>query len=371
MRPSARRQFYNFGTYYRYNTPVQQRRKDPERNRNAVPVPDNIQTLDPHQITPKHWFDISQSSLRDLYRTLASKASPDPHGRQFGEQLGTQNATFPPNTRGFLYFHSPKAWNPITGSIRFRLADEPTRRAFLDGKDLLMPHGIPWSLPLWELIVHKWGRNLFNILLHDGFAPPSMQVACKSHGFSRDSVLMPALGMPWATDFKFEHSRVYVCLPGMHPMPLMISHPWFNRDVRPVSAATGRGILSIVQLPDTTYGLRVDRVFHMKQELSISRTIIPQEGLITPLHVRALVKSTKIGEAKLRKLENYAFSPIRNLQWMPAHQDILDVYSHEDAARAKERQAEEEQRHYMVRPSTKDPLPYLRDLPPHRDVLRA
>ncbi|KAJ7054754.1 hypothetical protein C8F01DRAFT_1374343 [Mycena amicta] len=327
MQTIQRRSFYAQPNYYKYKSPVKNFGKA-RRPTAPVPLPASLQTFDPRQITPNHHFNIADSGLSNHFRKLASQTIHDPHPLQFGEQIGTRDTPFPPNTHGFLYYFSPKDQHPLAGALRFRLAKEPTRHAFLNGTDLLMEHGIPWALPIWEIITLRVYENLFKMLIRDGFAPLTMQTTCNSLDVSRDSVFMTALGIPWATDFSYEHSRLYICANPMHPIPLMIHHPWFNRKVSKMSPISGRAILSIVQQPDCTYGLRVNKILRLNHETQVSGTTIPTEGQITPLRVRAVVRTTKITEAKLVALESAAVSPIRNLPWAKENPNPLDVYQH-------------------------------------------
>lgn len=188
-------------------------------------------TLAPSRLKPKNYFDISTSSLNDrqLFRRVSKKQIADAHQRQFGEQLGTSDTQFPPDTKGFLYYHAPPNQNPFGSGVRFRVAEGPDTDSFVQGHDLLMAHDLPWQLPIIELLTLRKYASLASVLAADGFAPPEMRLACESVQVVRDSVFITALGMPWAVDWKWEFSRVYVSSPLRRPLPLLVKHPWFNK----------------------------------------------------------------------------------------------------------------------------------------------
>ena len=70
---------------------------------------------------------------------------------------------FPPNTRGFLYYHTPPKASPLVGGLHFRCASNLDD--FHKGKDLVLKDNFtPWSIPLYSLANHvtyaKWCEQL-------------------------------------------------------------------------------------------------------------------------------------------------------------------------------------------------------------------
>jgi hypothetical protein len=60
---------------------------------------------------------------------------------------------FPPDTRGFLYYHTPPKAPPFVGDVRFRLANDLD--SFHDGEDLLSDDNtVPWTIPSYSLANH-------------------------------------------------------------------------------------------------------------------------------------------------------------------------------------------------------------------------
>ncbi|KAF7297327.1 hypothetical protein MIND_00966000 [Mycena indigotica] len=348
MQRIHRRSFYSNANYYKYRSPVQRPRKTMGLCNTIVKLPPNVQTFHPHQITPRHFIIPSQiPSFCPHFRQLARRTNHDPHPLQFGNQLATRPADFPEDARGFLYYYSPSDQNPIAGSLRFRLAKEATRKAFIEGSDLRMDHGIPWALPIYEIATSPSFESLWKILVLDGLAPPHMLKACEALGVVPDSVFIAGLGVPWAVDFSYEYSRLYICVPGMHPIPLMIRHPWFNRQVTPDSPVSGRAVLSIIQLSDSTYGLRINKILRLKQEIHVQGALLPEEGQVTPLRVRAVVRTTKLTEERIRRLEQAAVSPVYRLPWAHENPSPLDIYRHMPISLTREERPPPNGRHQV------------------------
>ena len=63
----------------------------------------------------------------------------------------TANERFPEAARGFLYYHMPIEKRPLAGQIRFRTTHRADPLDFHNGRDLLLPNGLPWSLPVITL----------------------------------------------------------------------------------------------------------------------------------------------------------------------------------------------------------------------------
>jgi len=88
---------------------------------------------------------------------------------------------FPQNTRGFLYYHFPFDIPPAAGEIRFRLTtqQDPDSIIHSSAKDLLLPEGTPWNIPLIYIASDK-NLSLFrNILLVEGLVKPPVMQLCR------------------------------------------------------------------------------------------------------------------------------------------------------------------------------------------------
>ena len=92
---------------------------------------------------------------------------------------------FPEGTRGFLYYDEPKAGvPPAAGELRFRVIPGNTPASFVQGSDLLLETGFPWSIPLLAMVEKQSVRKgqlyqpILQLLLDDGFVTPTLLETC-------------------------------------------------------------------------------------------------------------------------------------------------------------------------------------------------
>ncbi|KAJ6554558.1 hypothetical protein B0H19DRAFT_1154041 [Mycena capillaripes] len=354
-----RRTLFSHHSFFRWSSPVGNFKKPPREK--TIEVPSGVTTLDPRRFTEAQYFDISQSPLRNCFRKMRPTHIHDPHGRQFGDQMSTTDTLFPPDTRGFLYFRSVPNQSPLAGAVRFRVAEKPDKASFLAGHDLLMSHGLPWQLPIWEIVIRPAFKDILDILAADGFAPEGLQLACNSFNIVRDSVFIAALGEPWAVDWATEFSRVYFVRPFQHPIPSLIRHPWFNSGTERKAPCTGRGLVSVVQTTDGRLGLRIDKVLSLKQHTITRGTIIPAEGLVTEFQPRLIHKSTKVSELRMDSMVGSIIRPVSKMPWAAGNPNPFEIYRHDIE------HTENLLSLLRPQPSPRKGLPPRKDLPPHRN----
>ncbi|KAF8347401.1 hypothetical protein F5887DRAFT_30134 [Amanita rubescens] len=100
-----------------------------------------ISTLCPKRLRPSDCIDLS--GLLKPRMTL-------PCGSTRLRGLKHNKVPFPPNTRGFLYYHTPPKAPSFVGELRFRCAN--SLEDFPNGKDLLSTDKFnPWSISLYAL----------------------------------------------------------------------------------------------------------------------------------------------------------------------------------------------------------------------------
>jgi hypothetical protein len=93
---------------------------------------------------------------------------------------------FPEGTRGFLYYNSPKVGVPLAaGELRFRVTPGDTPASFVQGSDLLLETGLPWSIPLLVMVEKSESirkgqqyQPIRQVLLDDGFITPALLETC-------------------------------------------------------------------------------------------------------------------------------------------------------------------------------------------------
>ncbi|KAF7326667.1 hypothetical protein MVEN_02603800 [Mycena venus] len=234
-----------------------------------------------------------------------------------GDSMGTRSPQvtppFPPNTPGVPIF-------PL---------EKPDKEGFLTGHDLLMSHGLPWQLPIWEVVWRPAYHGILDVLTADGFAPPLLKQACMSLNVARDSVFITALGDPWAVDWSKEFSRVYFVRPLHSPVAALVRHPWYSRNASRNAPYTGRGLVSVIKMPDGELGLRIDKVLTLQRHAMNLKTALPVEGLVTSFLPRLIHKSTKVSEEQMDKQVNHVTFPVSQLPLAPANPNPFDIYHHE------------------------------------------
>ncbi|GLB43324.1 hypothetical protein LshimejAT787_1302250 [Lyophyllum shimeji] len=126
-----------------------------------------LQTLHPERLKPSDFIDVSNREKFPVYldgdRTHISYTS-----------FAARRIPFPPDTRGFLYYHHDCDLPPTAGEIRLRLTAAPDPRLFEDGRDLVGPRGVePWSIDLFQMMEPAYAP-MRNMLLREGLCSPSL-----------------------------------------------------------------------------------------------------------------------------------------------------------------------------------------------------
>jgi hypothetical protein len=113
-------------------------------------------SLKPSELAPSDWLDLAgkkkarvwwdppKALLPGVQCDISYRAPNDgsaPRGSR-----GWTPPSFPAHAQGFLYYTAPPSF-PAAGQVRFRLAPFPDPSLFHKGEDLLLPTGLPWSLP--------------------------------------------------------------------------------------------------------------------------------------------------------------------------------------------------------------------------------
>ena len=132
-----------------------------------------IRTLDPAKLSVDDYLDLS--SCRSPIVTAVLSAVPSVPTRSTTATrllpLDGSAGKFPPNTRGFLYYHAPPSGLPLAGEVRFRVTPSADPTSFASGFDLVTERGLRWYLPMYRLDFrspHDYQR-LGLLLLQDGF----------------------------------------------------------------------------------------------------------------------------------------------------------------------------------------------------------
>ncbi|KAI0046111.1 hypothetical protein FA95DRAFT_1418521 [Auriscalpium vulgare] len=127
---------------------------------NRLP-PYKIQTLDPSKLLPSDFVDLSGRAQVNYTARLADDRQIRKVKALYYAYITGDGSRFPPDTRGFLYFHAPSR------EVRFRLASNDPRR-FAEGRDLARPSGEPWCVRGSVLAKRSRASGLHALLVQDG-----------------------------------------------------------------------------------------------------------------------------------------------------------------------------------------------------------
>ncbi len=136
----------------------------------------------PKRLQPSDYIDLSG---------LAQPVIALPCGRTRVVRNGSK-IPFPPNTRGFFYYHTPPKAPPYVGELRFRCAN--SLEDFPNCKDLLSTDKFnPWSILLAAMATQTTYLSLREQLMLDDLASQttrgSRRKHCTTHSVSDQNIL--------------------------------------------------------------------------------------------------------------------------------------------------------------------------------------
>ncbi|KAG6856860.1 hypothetical protein H0H87_012677 [Tephrocybe sp. NHM501043] len=110
-----------------------------------------ISTLDPEKLRSTDFVDLSEYRVPTI--TMGSIGACE-----LRYAYRSDIVPFPPNTRGFLYYHTYRNLPPTCGEIRFRLTVDSNPGNFADGTDLIGCDAIPWSISSLTLSLSSYAN---------------------------------------------------------------------------------------------------------------------------------------------------------------------------------------------------------------------
>ncbi|KAF9475369.1 hypothetical protein BDN70DRAFT_883792 [Pholiota conissans] len=116
---------------------------------------------------------------------------------------------FPPNTKGYFYYHASPDHSELAGSIRFRLCEGP--KDFDRGHDLLTPSGQPWGYNLLDLAIHPGRKELLALIHAEGLADEETISDLAKLGLPQEHHKKPFL-FSLADPFVFDLSASRACV---------------------------------------------------------------------------------------------------------------------------------------------------------------
>lgn len=98
----------------------------------------------------------------------------------YGPKEGDIPVRFPPDQRGFFYYHSGSTSSPYAGQLRFRVTQSADPGSWTTGSDFLQPNGMPWNKNLFAIATqHPKLTAIREALLADGLITPELVERCR------------------------------------------------------------------------------------------------------------------------------------------------------------------------------------------------
>ena len=119
--------------------------------------------------------------------------------------------TYPPDTKGFLYYSIPPEKPRIAGELRFRFTSSNDAASFESGSDLFRSDGQPWSRSLYYL--SKYYFPLYEKLREDQLIPDDLNTALAalpSEKYRRRSHVLHTLNDTFIVDFSISQKSFFV-----------------------------------------------------------------------------------------------------------------------------------------------------------------
>ncbi len=139
-------------------------------NRSSASRTPKVSTLDLTRITSDNFLDLSGQVAAQARAYRSEERQGGEHWRFIAKirAAGMDNLVFPPNARGFLYYHLVPNSPALSGQVRFRVTGVNDPALFSTSEDLLRADHLPWRIPVISLPFHKYYTTLLRRLVDDG-----------------------------------------------------------------------------------------------------------------------------------------------------------------------------------------------------------
>ncbi|KAF5377923.1 hypothetical protein D9615_006760 [Tricholomella constricta] len=270
----------------------------PPLKQRMKPTTRRIQTLNRDLLTASDFVDLSHLRYPCIQLHTGSAKFRYMSSNQIGKP-------FPPNTRGFLYWH-----HGTNGGIRFRLVPEPDPNLFSTGTDLLYPNAVPWTIHLLSLACNSEYASIKAKLTADRLVDTASFESLQkgpAH-LSRNSALIHRLDQPFELDISSQSNTILIISPTRWGKALL---PKFLRDWRASVRSvpyTGRILVRFELSPFPEHARPAPRppviVLRVLKILSPIKVILPQYDMYVPVPVEGALLEKK----SPRGLSNRVFS---------------------------------------------------------------
>ncbi|KAJ7174355.1 hypothetical protein C8R46DRAFT_88833 [Mycena filopes] len=214
-------------------------------------------TLDPARLKPSDYVDLSSSPYYVTHGDVK-------RAYYYLSYLLIQRAPipFPPRTSGFFYYHRPDRLPLAASGIRFRLASV-SPRSFIHGRDLLLPDGTPWEVPLRAMSASHRASHLKTLLVRDGLITTEQLLQSAvlfPRGIDRgDRKVLHRFDQPFSVKFHQSNYIQVLCGGERHQTDVRVFHEQRQEKLHPYA---GSALVRFELVEPRSVALRVVKMIH-------------------------------------------------------------------------------------------------------------
>ncbi|TFK45340.1 hypothetical protein OE88DRAFT_1222537 [Heliocybe sulcata] len=110
-----------------------------------------LRTLNPTRLAAEDFVDLTGRLMKTVHFPVGSEAPSYRLQMQYIRSGGHGYIPYPPESRGFFYWHLDQDAPPVTGQVRFRITTSSDPATFPSGRDLRLPDGDIWNISLLRI----------------------------------------------------------------------------------------------------------------------------------------------------------------------------------------------------------------------------
>ncbi|TFK45330.1 hypothetical protein OE88DRAFT_1669349 [Heliocybe sulcata] len=154
-----------------------------------------LRTLNPSQLDAEDFIDLTGRVSKNVHFSAAPE-EPRLEILYFFSS-GRGYIPFPPDSHGFLYWHLEPDAPPVSGQLRFRTTTSSGPATFPSGRDLQLPDGGTWNIPLFRIARSSKYSGLRAHLLSEEFATARvLDTIVNDSASSQDNHFIPKYDIP-------------------------------------------------------------------------------------------------------------------------------------------------------------------------------
>ncbi|TFK45342.1 hypothetical protein OE88DRAFT_1669364 [Heliocybe sulcata] len=161
-----------------------------------------LRTLNQNQLDSEDFLDLTGQISRSVRFPVAPE-EPGLDIRYF--RSGGRHIPFPSDSQGFFYWHLDPDTLPAPGQVRFRTTTSSDPATFPCGRDLQLPNGPTWNIPLFRIARgSKYSRLRAHLLAETLVTAEMLDIVLNSSASSQDKSRIPKsdISAPAATGLR-------------------------------------------------------------------------------------------------------------------------------------------------------------------------